>query len=102
MEPLTSLSHLFQGAFSGLIVGLIFMFWIGIGAQVVKPPIPKANISIEGCNWNLTTTAATVTPFLNSTISNVTMAVTNTTMTLANTTTVETVTQSALEIAKEK
>ena len=76
------------------------MFWIGIGAQVVKPPIPKANVSIVGCNWNLTTTtaAAAVTPVLNSTLS----TVTSTTMTIANNTTVEAVTQSALEIAKEK
>lgn len=90
------------GAYAGLITSLVFMFWIGIGAQVVKPPIPKAKISIAGCNWNLTTTAAAVTPFLNSTVSTVTSAVTNTTMTLANSTTVETVTKSALEIAQDK
>ena len=91
-----------QGAYAGLFTSLAFMFWIGIGAQVVKPPIPKARISVDGCNWNLTTTAATVTPFLNSTMTTVTEAVTNSTMALANSTTVETVTKSALEIAQDK
>lgn len=83
------------GAYAGLFSSLAFMFWIGIGAQVVKPPIPKASINITGCNWNLTTTAATVTSLVNSTATTVTTA-------LTNSTTVETVTKSALEIAQEK
>lgn len=90
------------GAYAGLFSSLALMFWIGIGAQVVKPPIPKANISVSGCNWNLTTTAATATTILNSTVSTISTAVTNTTTTLANTTTFEAVTKSALEIAQEK
>ncbi|XP_048758260.2 sodium-coupled monocarboxylate transporter 1-like [Ostrea edulis] len=69
------------GAYSGLLLGLVFMFWIGVGAQIYKPYNPKAPINITGCNWNLTTTAApatvsafnqsivstSATPFFNST-----------------------------------
>jgi hypothetical protein len=73
---------LFQGAYSGLFLGLVFMFWIGVGAQIYKPNNPKAPINITGCNWNLTSTAApptvsvfnqsmgvstSVTPLFNST-----------------------------------
>ncbi|KAH3861726.1 sodium-dependent multivitamin transporter-like [Dreissena polymorpha] len=51
------------GAYAGLIVSLVFMFWIGIGAYIteVTKTIPKARVVLSGCNWNLTTTAATAT-----------------------------------------
>ncbi|XP_067673778.1 sodium-dependent multivitamin transporter-like [Haliotis asinina] len=49
------------GAGIGLATSLIMMFWIGIGAQVQKPPQPKPPTNITGCNWNLTTTVAPVT-----------------------------------------
>ncbi|XP_052262230.1 sodium-dependent multivitamin transporter-like isoform X3 [Dreissena polymorpha] len=51
------------GAYAGLIVSLVFMFWIGIGAYIteVRNTIPKAPVVLSGCNWNLTTTAATAT-----------------------------------------
>ncbi|XP_041362787.1 sodium-coupled monocarboxylate transporter 1-like isoform X2 [Gigantopelta aegis] len=58
------------GAYSGVLSGLVFMFWIGIGAQVHKPPAnrPRAPINMTNCNWNITTTtmATTVASFNNS------------------------------------
>ncbi|XP_012935607.1 sodium-coupled monocarboxylate transporter 1 [Aplysia californica] len=38
------------GAFSGLISGLVLMFWIGVGAAVVKPPQVKALRFHTNCN----------------------------------------------------
>ncbi|XP_041364434.1 sodium-coupled monocarboxylate transporter 1-like [Gigantopelta aegis] len=63
------------GAYSGLLSGLGFLFWIGIGAQISKPPVypPKAPLSVTGCNWNVTTTMAT-TASLNSTVNAMTSA----------------------------
>ncbi|XP_071107715.1 sodium-coupled monocarboxylate transporter 1-like [Haliotis cracherodii] len=49
------------GAGVGLGTSLVMLFWIGIGAQVHKPPQPKPPINTTGCNWNLTTTMAPVT-----------------------------------------
>ncbi|XP_050394459.1 sodium-coupled monocarboxylate transporter 2 [Patella vulgata] len=49
------------GAYTGLFTSLIFMFWIGIGAQVVKPPQVKSLLRTIGCS-NITlppTTMAT-------------------------------------------
>lgn len=48
------------GAYTGLIGSLIFMFWIGIGAQTYKFPSPKSMIDISGCNWNVTQPPPTV------------------------------------------
>ncbi|WAQ97427.1 SC5A6-like protein [Mya arenaria] len=81
------------GAYAGLSIGLIFMFWIGIGAYVteVSKTIPKAPVDISGCNWNLTTTAAPIITTLNasmSTPSTVAAMATNAT-TVAITTTTE-------------
>ncbi|KAK3582702.1 hypothetical protein CHS0354_013053 [Potamilus streckersoni] len=53
------------GAYAGLIGSLTFMFWIGIGTQIVKPAIPKSPLDLSQCNWNLTTTAASVTSLVN-------------------------------------
>ncbi|XP_062591301.1 sodium-coupled monocarboxylate transporter 1-like [Saccostrea cucullata] len=59
------------GAYCGLFLGLIFMFWIGVGAQIYKPYNPKAPTGISGCNWNLTTTLSPATvSLLNKTLSN--------------------------------
>ena len=76
----------FQGAFAGLIIGLIFMFWIGIGAYVtqVSKTIPKSPVSVIGCNWNLTTTAATTT--VNGTVSAMMSTVTSSVVTSGNVT----------------
>ena len=38
-----------QGAFVGLICGLTWSFWIGIGAQVYPPHVDKPPRSTEGC-----------------------------------------------------
>ncbi|XP_059167278.1 sodium-coupled monocarboxylate transporter 1-like [Physella acuta] len=38
------------GAYSGLFGSLIFMFWIGVGAAVVKPPTEKALRFVTNCN----------------------------------------------------
>ncbi|KAL3875600.1 hypothetical protein ACJMK2_033535, partial [Sinanodonta woodiana] len=53
------------GAYAGLLGSLAFMFWIGIGTQIVKPAIPKLPLDLSQCNWNLTTTAASVTSLVN-------------------------------------
>ncbi|ESO87029.1 hypothetical protein LOTGIDRAFT_107431 [Lottia gigantea] len=50
------------GAFSGLFTGLVFMFWIGVGAQVYKPPNPRPPLYIHGCNWTLVPTTTTIVP----------------------------------------
>ncbi|OWF49417.1 Sodium-coupled monocarboxylate transporter 2 [Mizuhopecten yessoensis] len=42
------------GAYAGLLFGLVFMFWIGVGAQLYPPVIPTSPISTIDCNWNLT------------------------------------------------
>ncbi|XP_060579186.1 sodium-coupled monocarboxylate transporter 1-like isoform X1 [Ruditapes philippinarum] len=73
------------GAYAGLIIGLIFMFWIGIGAYVtqVSKTIPKSPVSVIGCNWNLTTTASTT---INGTVSAMMSTVTSTVATTSNVT----------------
>ncbi|KAH9494387.1 hypothetical protein Btru_021750 [Bulinus truncatus] len=38
------------GAFAGLFGSLVLMFWIGVGAAVVKPPIEKALRFTNNCN----------------------------------------------------
>ncbi|KAK3586083.1 hypothetical protein CHS0354_033206 [Potamilus streckersoni] len=53
------------GAYAGLFSSLAFMFWIGIGTQIVKPPIAKSPVDVSQCNWNLTTTAASLTSLVN-------------------------------------
>ncbi|KAH3861686.1 hypothetical protein DPMN_024620 [Dreissena polymorpha] len=72
------------------------MFWIGIGAYIteVTKTIPKARVVLSGCNWNLTTTAATATvsainmsttatPFITTDIITTTMNSVNVTTTAA-------------------
>lgn len=39
-----------QGGFSGLFTSLALMFWIGIGAAIVKPPHEKALRFTNNCN----------------------------------------------------
>jgi len=82
------------GAFVGLMTGLVFMFWIGVGAHITKPYIPKAPINVTGCNWELvsTTMSSNMTTLLNYTTP-ATVAVTNSTMAA--------VTKSAAEIQEE-
>ena len=50
-----------QGAYSGLICGLIVALWLGISAVVYKPYVPTPRNSIAGCpiknmtDWEMTT-----------------------------------------------
>ncbi|XP_072046244.1 uncharacterized protein [Amphiura filiformis] len=45
-----------KGAITGLLVGLTFIFWIGIGAILWPPYVDKPPLSIDGCGLNFTTT----------------------------------------------
>jgi hypothetical protein len=42
--------HVPQGAYAGLFGSLALMFWIGVGAAVVKPPLEKALVFSNNCN----------------------------------------------------
>lgn len=69
------------GALVGLIVGLVFMFWIGIGAYVAKPYIPKSVVSVAGCNWAIMSNTTNITTTIATTVTmatNVTTAATTT------------------------
>ncbi|XP_019638104.1 PREDICTED: sodium-coupled monocarboxylate transporter 1-like [Branchiostoma belcheri] len=52
------------GAYSGMLVGFVMTFWVGIGAQVWKPIVPKPPVSIAGCErlnvTNVTTSAVSM------------------------------------------
>ncbi|XP_066266083.1 sodium-coupled monocarboxylate transporter 1-like isoform X1 [Branchiostoma lanceolatum] len=37
------------GAYAGMLVGFVMTFWVGIGAQVWTPIVPKPPVSIAGC-----------------------------------------------------
>ncbi|XP_078583618.1 sodium-coupled monocarboxylate transporter 1-like isoform X1 [Branchiostoma floridae x Branchiostoma japonicum] len=50
------------GAYAGTATSFLLVFWVGIGAQIYKPPVNKPPISVDGC------------PRINETISNVTMS----------------------------
>ena len=56
---------LFQGGTIGLSTSLAFMMWVGLGGVISKTSVVvKPDISIEGCNWNIsgfTTSAPPVT-----------------------------------------
>ena len=39
-----------KGAYAGFFGGLLFAFWLGIGAQIYKPSYPKAPVSTDGLN----------------------------------------------------
>ncbi|XP_030839685.1 sodium-coupled monocarboxylate transporter 1-like [Strongylocentrotus purpuratus] len=41
-----------KGAFCGTLIGLIFSFWVGIGAQVYPPSYPAPSFSTSGCTLN--------------------------------------------------
>ena len=38
-----------QGAYAGFLTGLAMTMWLGIGAQVYKPPVWKPPVSTAGC-----------------------------------------------------
>ena len=38
-----------KGAYAGFFGGLLFSFWLGIGAQVYKPTPHRPPVSIQGC-----------------------------------------------------
>lgn len=51
-----------KGAVTGMVTSLAFMLWISIGYQIHKPKVATFSpINVTGCNWNLTTTPASVT-----------------------------------------
>ena len=57
-------SH-FQGAYAGFLIGLAATMWLGIGAQVYKPPSWKPPVSTAGCTvdnttWSVNTTTTTI------------------------------------------
>ncbi len=56
-----------QGAVVGLLVGLSFIFWIGIGAIIYPPYVDTPPLSVEGCGINATTTMTMVTEILQPT-----------------------------------
>ncbi|XP_013789203.1 sodium-coupled monocarboxylate transporter 2-like isoform X2 [Limulus polyphemus] len=49
-----------KGAGGGLLTGLSISFWVGFGAFIQKPLIPRAPVSVDGClgNHTLPTTVA--------------------------------------------
>ncbi len=54
-----------QGAYAGFLVSLLLTLWLGVGANVYKPYVPKPPVSIEGCPVddvvsNMTTVLTTV------------------------------------------
>ncbi|XP_037772457.1 sodium-coupled monocarboxylate transporter 1-like [Penaeus monodon] len=55
-----------KGAFTGLLTSLIFMFWIGGGHQVARwngqITFDRKVTSIEGCNFNETSSFSTISP----------------------------------------
>lgn len=76
------------GAYAGLIVSLVFMFWIGVGAYVtdVNKTIPKSITSTARCNWNITTTTTAATAAVNTSFTLVTSTVSSSISSTANTT----------------
>ncbi|XP_022090148.1 sodium-coupled monocarboxylate transporter 1-like [Acanthaster planci] len=54
-----------KGAIVGLLAGLTFAFWVGIGAIIYPPSIYRPPLTIEGCN--LTTSITTPSPLLMTT-----------------------------------
>ncbi|ESO89082.1 hypothetical protein LOTGIDRAFT_210041 [Lottia gigantea] len=55
------------GAGAGCITSLTMMLWIGFGAYAKKIRTPLSPVSVEGCNWNLTTTMIPTTLYMNTT-----------------------------------
>ncbi|XP_054772862.2 sodium-coupled monocarboxylate transporter 1-like [Lytechinus pictus] len=66
-----------KGAFCGTLIGLVFSFWIGIGAQVYHSPYPAPPFSTSGCvlyndTLNLYNSTAYNAHLLNDVVSNFT------------------------------
>ena len=55
------------GAIAGLATSIPFIFWIGIGAAIVKPPHTKALMSYTNCNLTAFDNATVAAIFDNST-----------------------------------
>lgn len=59
-----------KGAYIGFFTSLIFSFWLGIGAQIYKPPVHPAPVSLDGCTFlnasnaysNITTLSSLTVP----------------------------------------
>ncbi|XP_021352347.1 sodium-dependent multivitamin transporter-like [Mizuhopecten yessoensis] len=63
-----------KGAITGMLTSLTFMLWISVGYQINKPKVTTLSVTdVTGCNWNLTTTAASI---LTTTVSGVTVTTT--------------------------
>ena len=59
----------FQGAYAGLISGLVIALWLGIAPIIYTPYSPTKPISIEGCPLkNLTGSDMTIGPTLGYTM----------------------------------
>ncbi|KAL5019390.1 hypothetical protein ScPMuIL_005112 [Solemya velum] len=83
------------GAYCGLFSSIALLLWIGVGTKVVKPFIQKSPLSIVGCNWNITSTAAmTIANATSSTNTTLTSALS---ITSAVTTTVEDATRAGVD-----
>ena len=52
-----------QGAYAGFISGLVATMWLGVGAYIYKPDIPRAPVSTAGCDvinstmWSMSTSS---------------------------------------------
>ncbi|XP_064613869.1 sodium-dependent multivitamin transporter-like [Liolophura sinensis] len=57
-----------KGAFAGLFSSLALIFWIGIGANIVKPPFYTPPVFIHGCT-NYTSNYTTLTNVTTTTVS---------------------------------
>jgi sodium-coupled monocarboxylate transporter 8/12 len=69
---------IFQGAIAGFFSSLIFTLWLGIGAQIYKPFVPKAPVSTDGCPVINSTTVSWLTTTASSVMDDMTTAVTMT------------------------
>lgn len=47
------MSHILQGAISGLVVSTVVIFWIVIGAYVYQAPLPVLPFDTSGCGDNI-------------------------------------------------
>ena len=65
------------GAYAGFFSGLLFSFWLGVGAQIYKSPVHMAPFSTEKCHtYNITnSTTSVMTSTLTSAFTAATTAV---------------------------
>lgn len=61
-----------QGAYAGLLSGVVFGLWIAIGAHIHKPYVYRPPIQVYGCNWNISGTDHVVDTSYQLSMNNVT------------------------------